>query len=295
MELPAIISRTRWVVAGASLFLFMGNGQASLRKPVASAELTRIAATAAGQGKESRTFVARGEYQVVQGNDDAIGTYAPDVFDFHESWTLWRLPDGSLEAEGERTYESPKYERHNNRFSVRLSPDFRTLSVVEFRKLRWKPDSGPLSCDFRPAELVCTSGASDPNNAVNLNLPMQNAYGFLWPISAFSLSTITRRAERIPGKLTPVQLVTVEEPSQEDPVFVSTLGGHLNYLGQEEVTLAEKKWTADKFELKVPLHLPYVIWTSPEGMLLRFVPESTAETRTEGGLTLVHFTQSSDF
>lgn len=51
MELPAIISRTRWVVAGASLFLFMGNGQASLRKPVASAELTRIAATAAGQGR----------------------------------------------------------------------------------------------------------------------------------------------------------------------------------------------------------------------------------------------------
>lgn len=292
MQLPAIISRTKWVLVAASVFLLTGNGPASIQQRVASAELARTAATVASQEKESRTFVARGEYQVVQGNDDAIGTYAPDIYDLHESWTLWRLPDGSLEAQGERIYESPKYERHDDRFSVRLSPDFRALSMIEFRKLRWRPDSGPLSCEFRPAELVCTSGARDPNNAVNLNLPMRSAYGFLWPISAFSLSTITRRAEKIPGKLTPVQLVTVEEPSREDPVFVSTLDGHLGYLGQEEITLAGKKWTADKFELKVPLHLPFVIWTSPEGMLLRFVPESTAETAAEGGLTLVNFTSS---
>lgn len=292
MQLPAIISRTKWVLVAASVFLLTGNGPASIQQRVASAELARTAATVASQEKESRTFVARGEYQVVQGNDDAIGTYAPDIYDLHESWTLWRLPDGSLEAQGERIYESPKYERHEDRFSVRLSPDFRALSMIEFRKLRWRPDSGPLSCEFRPAELVCTSGARDPNNAVNLNLPMRSAYGFLWPISAFSLSTITRRAEKIPGKLTPVQLVTVEEPSREDPVFVSTLDGHLGYLGQEEITLAGKKWTADKFELKVPLHLPFVIWTSPEGMLLRFVPESTAETAAEGGLTLVNFTSS---
>ncbi len=280
------------MLVAASVFLLTGNGPASIQQRVASAELARTAATVASQEKESRTFVARGEYQVVQGNDDAIGTYAPDIYDLHESWTLWRLPDGSLEAQGERIYESPKYERHDDRFSVRLSPDFRALSMIEFRKLRWRPDSGPLSCEFRPAELVCTSGARDPNNAVNLNLPMRSAYGFLWPISAFSLSTITRRAEKIPGKLTPVQLVTVEEPSREDPVFVSTLDGHLGYLGQEEITLAGKKWTADKFELKVPLHLPFVIWTSPEGMLLRFVPESTAETAAEGGLTLVNFTSS---
>ncbi len=280
------------MLVAASVFLLTGNGPASIQQRVASAELARTAATVASQEKESRTFVARGEYQVVQGNDDAIGTYAPDIYDLHESWTLWRLPDGSLEAQGERIYESPKYERHEDRFSVRLSPDFRALSMIEFRKLRWRPDSGPLSCEFRPAELVCTSGARDPNNAVNLNLPMRSAYGFLWPISAFSLSTITRRAEKIPGKLTPVQLVTVEEPSREDPVFVSTLDGHLGYLGQEEITLAGKKWTADKFELKVPLHLPFVIWTSPEGMLLRFVPESTAETAAEGGLTLVNFTSS---
>lgn len=292
MQLPAIISRTKWMLVAASVFLLTGNGPASIQQRVASAELARTAATVASQEKESRTFVARGEYQVVQGNDDAIGTYAPDIYDLHESWTLWRLPDGSLEAQGERIYESPKYERHEDRFSVRLSPDFRALSMIEFRKLRWRPDSGPLSCEFRPAELVCTSGARDPNNAVNLNLPMRSAYGFLWPISAFSLSTITRRAEKIPGKLTPVQLVTVEEPSREDPVFVSTLDGHLGYLGQEEITLAGKKWTADKFELKVPLHLPFVIWTSPEGMLLRFVPESTAETAAEGGLTLVNFTSS---
>jgi hypothetical protein len=126
------------------------------------------------------------------------------------------------------------------------------------------------------------------------SLPMKDAYGFLWPISAFSLSNITRRAAKIHDKLTPVQLVTVEEPSPRNPVFVSTLDGNLKYLAQEEITLARKKWRADKFELKVPLHPAFIIWTSPEGLLLRFAPESKSTEAAEG-LQLVHFQQGANF
>jgi hypothetical protein len=123
---------------------------------------------------------------------------------------------------------------------------------------------------------------------------MKDAYGFLWPISAFSLSNITRRAAKIHDKLTPVQLVTVEEPSPRNPVFVSTLDGNLKYLTEEEITLAGKKWRADKFELKVPLHPAFIIWTSPEGLLLRFAPESKS-TQAAEGLQLVHFQQGANF
>ncbi|MGB7025369.1 MAG: hypothetical protein WBD73_16380 [Candidatus Acidiferrales bacterium] len=257
---------------------------------------TPVTTTETAQDENSqRVRLAAGEYQILQGaNSGGIGSYAPGVYNFRESWTLWRSADGSFDVEGEREYESPKDELHSNRFSVHLSPDFRTVGVKEFRKLRWKPDSGPLSCEFQPAEMVCTSSAKDPSQSVDLNVPMKDAYGFLWPISAFSLSNITRRAAKIHDELTPVQLVTVEEPSPRNPVFVSTLDGNLKYLAQEEITLAGKKWLADKFELKVPLHPAFIIWTSPEGLLLRFAPESQGRQAAEG-LQLVHFQQEVNF
>lgn len=278
-----------------TMILLPAMGRPDLSHHVAHMKAAITAAQNARAEGSKRVRVAAGEYQILQGaNAGGVGSYAPGVYRFRESWTLWRLTDGSFEAEGEREYESPKDELHSNRFLVHLSPDFRTLGVKEFRKLRWKPDSGPLSCKFQPAELICTSSAKDPSQSVDLNVPMKDAYGFLWPISAFSLSNITRRAAKIHDKLTPVQLVTVEEPGPRNPVFVSTLDGNLKYLTQEEITLAGKKWRADKFELKVPLHPAFIIWTSPEGLLLRFAPESKS-TQAAEGLQLVHFQQDANF
>ncbi len=280
-----------------SLVLLAATGRLNADFNYSAAHMKAAITTAEGAEDQNsqRVRVAAGEYQILQGaNAGGIGSYAPEVYNFRESWTLWRLADGSFDVEGEREYESPKDELHSNRFSVHLSPDFRTLGVKEFRKLRWKPDSGPLSCEFQPTEMICTSSAKDPSQSVDLNVPMKDAYGFLWPISAFSLSNITRRAAKIHDKLTPVQLVTVEEPSPRNPVFVSTLDGNLKYLTEEEITLAGKKWRADKFELKVPLHPAFIIWTSPEGLLLRFAPESKS-TQAAEGLQLVHFQQGANF
>ncbi len=58
-----------------------------------------------------RTRVANGEYRIVEQNQEGgIGFFAPGVYNFRESWTIWRLKDGSFEVEGERSYESPKGE-----------------------------------------------------------------------------------------------------------------------------------------------------------------------------------------
>lgn len=278
-----------------TLILLPAAGRSDFNHHVAHMKAAITTTQNAQDESSERVRVAAGEYQILKGaNVGEIGSYAPGVYNFRESWTLWRLANGSFDVEGEREYESPKDELHSNRFSVHLSPDFRTLGVKEFRKLRWRPDSGPLSCEFQPAEMICTSSAKDPSQSVDLNVPMKDAYGFLWPISAFSLSNITRRAAKIHDKLTPVQLVTVEEPSPRNPVFVSTLDGNVKYLTQQEITLAGKKWRADKFELKVPLHPAFIIWTSTVGLLLRFAPESKSMQAAEG-LQLVHFQQDVNF
>jgi hypothetical protein len=79
---------------------------------------------------------------------------ATGVFNFTESWTLSRAPDGSLEVEGKRDYQSPSDEAHSNKFTVHLSSDFRTLSLREFRKLRWKPDSGTPGLRVSPKQAL---------------------------------------------------------------------------------------------------------------------------------------------
>ncbi len=192
-----MISRIQSVVFAISLSLFASFGVRSYRSAV-NAKNPRIAALPVTQGTNGRTRIAAGEYQIIQeGNDGGIGSYVQDVYNFRESWTLWRLADGSFEVEGKREYESPRDDQHSNLFTARLAADFRTVSVKEFRKLQWRPDSGPLSCEFQPTELMCSSGAKDPSQAISLNMPMKDAYGFLWPISAFSLSSITRHAAEL--------------------------------------------------------------------------------------------------
>ena len=259
----------------------------------------------AGQGDQSShlahptadsTLVAQGEYKVYrQTSDGGIGPFNPALHDFAESWSLYRLSDGTLQVEGNRTYEAPQFEAHKDGFAVRLSAGFNILRVTEYKKLQWRPDSGPLTCDFRSNALDCNSGAKDPRKEVRLRLPLATAYGFLWPISAFSMSNITRFPHRNPGDEIPVSMLTVDEPSSTDPVLVSVLRGNLRFLGQEQTTIAGKKWQADKFELKVALNTPFMLWTSPQGLLLDLTLENNANRLTERGMKLVRYEQFADF
>ena len=124
---------------------------------------------------------------------------------------------------------------------------------------------------------------------------MQGAYGILWPISTFSLSHITRFIEHTPSSSIPVQMVTVDEPSAEVPVFASVLEGRLTYLGRETTTIAGRQWLADKFELRIALHAPFLIWTSPAGLLLDFAEEDNHGNLRGRGMCLVRYQQWSAF
>ena len=158
--------------------------------------------------KVERTKVAEGQYQVFQTKSSgAMGPFQAEVYNFRESWTLWRLGAGGYQVEGLREFDSPLGESHSNHFQALLSADLRVRSVKEFAKLRWRPDSGPLTCEFEDRELRCSSNAQDPQQAVELQIAMQHPFGFLWPISPFSLSGITRASGKHLRQSTPVQLL----------------------------------------------------------------------------------------
>jgi len=239
-------------------------------------------------GMSPRTRMAEGEYKVL--SQAGIGSFDLAVYDFTESWTLWRLEDGTFEVTGARNYRSPADEPHSDNFEAHLSDSFRVLKLKEFRTLRWRANSGPLSCDFLPAKVVCTANAKDKGQDLSLEVPTQTGpAGLMWPISAFSLSSITRGASHDPKTATPVELLTFEETSDADPIFTSILGGRLRYLGQEKLVLAGREWLADKFELKVATHAPFLLWTSSQGLLLAFAHEEKINVPPDKGMVLISF------
>lgn len=253
--------------------LYGSIGGASLQKP--------------GDG---RTKIAEGEYAVYeQANSGAVEPFGEEVYDFHESWTLWRVEKGQYQVEGVRRFESPKEQVHANRFIVELSRDLTVIRLKEFAKLRWRPDSGPLSCEFLPAELHCNSGGSDPKRAIDLRTPLDDPCGLLWPISPFSLSGVTREVEREPSHSTTVDLVRIEQPSSENPVESTILAGPLRYLGEEDIKAAGRKWHAHKFSLKVALNPEFLIWTSSKGLLLALAVEHEHKDWPQEGMRLARF------
>jgi hypothetical protein len=244
----------------------------------------------------ARTKIAEGEYVIVeQANSGAFGPFGEEVYDFHETWTLWRIATGRYEVEGERRFESPRDVPHINRFLVELSRDLTVTRMTEFSKLKWMRDSGPITCEFLRGELHYSSGARDPKQAIDLRIPMEHPFGLLWPVSIFSLSGVTREAERDRSRPTPIQLVTIEQPSAWLPVNPTILDGALQYLGEEDLEAADQKWRAHKFSFKVPSYPQFLIWTSPKGILLALAIEHSHANWPQEGVKLVRFQKWADF
>ena len=243
-----------------------------------------------------RVKIAEGEYAIYERDiSGALGPFEEEVFNFHESWTLWRVEKGQYQVEGIRNFESPKDELHSNRFVAELTRDLTVIRVKEFAKLRWVADSGPLSCEFLPTQMDCSSGGSDPKREIKLRTPLEKPYGLLWPISPFSFGGITREVERDPTRATQIDLVRIEQPSMANPVRATILEGPLQYLGEENIEAAGRKWKAHKFSLKVPLHPQYLIWTSRKGLLLALAIEHEHKDWPEEGLKLARFESSTEF
>ena len=136
--------------------------------------------------------------------------------------------------------------------------------MTEFARLKWKSDSGPLTCTFLRSELDCSSNAKDSQKALGLKIPMTHSFGLVWPISAFSLSGITRQAERDPKPPTRIQLVSIEQPSPQIPVKPMIRDRELRYLGEENLVVAEQPRRAFKLFIKFALAPELIIWTTPK-------------------------------
>lgn len=251
--------------------------------------------TAAATEQKPRIKIAEGEYAVSQqANGGAVGPFGEEIYNFHETWVLWREGDGQYEVEGERRFESPQGTPRSDRFVAELSRDLTITRVTEFAQLRWRRDSGPLTCEFLRSELHCSSNAKDAGQAIELGIPMQHPFGLFWPISTFSLSGLTREAERDPRHATRIQLVSIMQPSADMPVMPMILDGDLRYLGEENIEIAGLSRPAFKFSIKAALSPDIVVWTTRNGLLLAVSVEHGDKSWPEQAMKLLHFQEWQD-
>jgi hypothetical protein len=190
-------------------------------------------------------------------------------------------------------FDSPRGIPHDNRFIATLSHDLRLLELKEFARLKFRRDSGPLTCRFPAEELRCDSGAKDPRQRVDVKVSMDLPYGVIWPLSAFSLAGLTRAASPQVDQPSRIQVVRLEEVSNAIPVLPIRSDGLIRYFGQSKATFTAsgKSWHPKVYELTASPVRKMQIWTSPEGLLL----SAKRPGWPKGKMELVRFKQFADF
>ena len=250
------------VVLGAGAVLFFSLAGEARNAPRGGQE------QASAHSELQRTKVAEGEYTIIKRTDfGAVGPFGEEIYNFRETWTMWRSASGDYDVEGSRRFRSPENTPHDDRFVVHLSRDMTVIDMTEFARLRWRLNSGPLSCQFLARELHCFAGGTGAKD-IDLHTPMEQPFGLFWPVSAFSLSGITREVEREPHRTAEVQLATIEQPSSDDPVEVTVLDSGLRYLGEQNIKLADTSWRAYKYSLHPALGPALMLQVSSKGLLL---------------------------
>jgi hypothetical protein len=124
---------------------------------------------------------------------------------------------------------------------------------------------------------------------------VEHPFGLFWPISAFSLSGITREAERDPHEATPIQLVSIEQPSEQIPVNPMILDGQVRYLGEERLNVAGEQRRTFKFSIKAALSPELIIWTTRKGLLIRVAIQHPDKDWLEENMKLIRFKEYAGF
>jgi hypothetical protein len=94
------------------------------------------ATASASHDKPERVEIAEGEYTPNK-EYGGVGPIESGIFNFHESWALWRTPTGDYEVEGTRSFESPKDFPREIGYWLHLSSELQLIEAKEYAPLIW--------------------------------------------------------------------------------------------------------------------------------------------------------------
>jgi hypothetical protein len=131
-----------------------------------------------------------------------------------------------------------------------------------------------LQCALALTEFTCRS------MGLESKVPISGVYDFFSP-SPWTLGSIVRRAKKVPGETTPVQLVRMAGMAEDGP-RLHVFQGEVQYVGDDQIEIGGVKYNAGIFELRSPGAIPgMLLWLSPDGIVLALQDSAKAEQRME--------------
>ena len=129
-----------------------------------------------------------------------------------------------------------------------------------------------LLCQIALKEFTCASAG------LEAKLEMDGNYNFFSP-SPWMLGAIARRGKKVPGSVTPVQLVRMGGMTETGP-RLAKFEADVSYVGDDEVDVAGVKHQTSIFELKAEGKIPtMLLWVSSDGIVLQIQDASRPEQR----------------
>ena len=205
----------------------------------------------------------------------AEGTYELKKLDgpiertFAEVWTLYKTDLGFTLQEEWNVGEGQGQPANVIDVSAEFVPGLHPV------KLQIGDDAErSLNCALALGEFSCKS------MGLEAKLPMNGVYDFFSP-SPWTLGSIVRRAKKVPGEITQVQLVRMAGMTPEGPKL-HAFQGEVQYVGDDQIEISGVKYTASIFELKSAGSIPsMLLWLAPDGIVLALQDSTKAEQRME--------------
>jgi hypothetical protein len=231
-------------------------------------------AFAAPKHKARRTAKAKppsapAKIKVAEGTYELKKLDGPIERTFAEVWTLYRTDLGYTLTEEWNVGEGQGQPANVIDVSAEFVPGLHPV------KLQIGGDAErSLNCALALGEFSCKS------MGLEAKLPMNGVYDFFSP-SPWTLGSIVRRAKKVPGEVTRVQLVRMAGMTQEGPKL-HAFQGEVQYVGDDQIDVGGVKYTASIFELKSPGAIPgMLLWLAPDGIVLALQDSTKSEQRME--------------
>jgi hypothetical protein len=213
-------------------------------------------------GVPTKLRVAEGRYELRKLDGPVERT-------FEENWTLYKTDLGYSLAEEWNVGAGQGQPANVIDVSAEFVPGLHPV------KLQIGGDAErSLNCALALGEFSCKS------MGLEAKLPMEGVYDFFSP-SPWTLGSIVRRAKKVPGEITSVQLVRMAGMTPNGPKL-HAFKGEVQYVGDDQIDIGGAKYTASIFELKSPGAIPsMLLWLGPDGIVLALQDSTKAEQRME--------------
>jgi len=230
---------------------------------VAAQKSRRAPAKKAAPTAPVRAKIAEGRYVLRKSGK-------PDERSFEQAWTMYKTGHGydleeqwivgSAQAGGEPTIIDVSAE-----FASGLHP-IRTRIGSDAERA--------LTCELTASKCTCQSMGH------TATLEVKGVYDFFSP-SPWMLSSIVRRAKKIPDQVTNVQLVRMAGMTEQGP-RLTAFNAEVQWVGDDEIDVDGKRFAASIYELKAAGSIPsLMVWVNADGIVLAMQDTAKQEQRME--------------